>query len=123
MDSYKNEATERFGSTDAYKEFESKTAGYTETDFADYAEGLNAVFAKFARCKSKGYTPKSAEAQTLVKELQNFITKNYYTCTDEILKGLGAMYSADRRFKEYLDKNGEGTAEFVSDAIKIFTKD
>lgn len=123
MDSYKNEATERFGSTDAYKEFESKTAGYTEADFADYAEGLNAVFVKFARCKSKGYTPKSAEAQTLVKELQNFITKNYYTCTDEILKGLGAMYFTDRRFKENLDKNGEGTADFVSDAIKIFTKD
>ena len=62
-------------------------------------------------------TPDSAEAQMLVKELQNFITQNFYTCTDEILRGLGVMYTADERFKENIDKNGDGVAEFVSSAI------
>lgn len=123
MDKYKNEAKERFGCTDAYKEFESKTAGYTEAGFADSAEGLNKVFAKFAHCKAQGNTPDSAEAQALVKELQSFITQNFYTCTDEILEGLGEMYTADERFKENIDKNGSDTADFVSEAIKIYTKD
>lgn len=54
----------------------------------------------------------------LFKKLQNFITENYYTCTDEILKGLGEMYVFDERFKNNIDKaGGIGTAEFTSKAI------
>ena len=64
-----------------------------------------------------GAEPSSAEAQALVKKLQNYITENYYTCTDEILKGLGQMYVADDRFKNNIDKYAIGTAEFVSIAI------
>lgn len=122
MDVYKNEATECYGITDAYKEFESKTAAYTESVFSEAAEALNGIFKKFAECKGSGCTPDSAEAQTLVRELQEFITRNFYTCTDEILKGLGAMYTADQRFKENINKNGSGTAEFVSKAIEFNCK-
>lgn len=122
MDKYKNETAKRFGSTDAYKEFEQRTANYTEADFATSAEGLNEVFAKFAKCKAKGNTPDSDNAQILVKELQNYISNNFYTCTDEILKGLGVMYTADERFKENIDENGSDTAEFVSKAVEIYCK-
>lgn len=117
---YKKEAKVRFGSSDAYKEFESKTANYTEADFADSSEGLNRILKKFAQCKAEGNTPYSDKTQTLVKELQSFITNNFYTCTDEILKGLGAMYVADERFRENIDKNGSGTADFISSAIEIY---
>ena len=117
------EVKQKWGSTKAYKEYKSKTAGYSDADFANSAEGLQEVFRKFADCKAKGNTPDSAEAQTTVKELKSYITSNFYTCTDEILKGLGAMYVADERFKENIDKNGSGTAEFVAEAIKIYTKD
>ena len=78
-----------------------------------------AIFAEFANCKANGVTPASAEAQALVAKLQNHITANYYTCTDEILTGLGKMYVADERFKKNIDKNGDGTAEFVEEAIAI----
>ena len=61
----------------------------------------------------------SAEAQTLIRKLQRFITEHYYTCTDEILKGLGQLYTADKRFKENIDKaGGAGTAEFTANVIK-----
>ena len=62
----------------------------------------------------------SDEAQALVAKLQAHITENYYTCTDEILAGLGKMYVADERFKKNIDKYGDGTAEFVSDAIAAY---
>lgn len=117
---YKEEAKVRFGSSDVYKEFESKTANYTEADFADSSEGLNIILKKLAQCKAEGNTPDSDKTQTLVKELQSFITNNFYTCTDEILKGLGAMYVADERFRENIDKKGSGTAEFISSAIEIY---
>ena len=122
MDKYKNEAKKRFGSTEAYKEYEIKTAGYTEENWQNAEAGLNLVFAKFAGCKAQGNAPDSEEAQALVKELKNFITNNFYTCSDEILKGLGKMYTADERFKENIDKNGAGTAEFVSKAIECYCK-
>ena len=62
------------------------------------------------------------EAQALVAKLQAHITANYYTCTDEILAGLGKMYVADERFKKNIDKYGEGTAEFVSEGISIYVE-
>ena len=66
------------------------------------------------------FKSRSPEAQALVKELQNYITENYYTCTNEILAGLGQMYGADERFKTNIDKHSPGTAEFISQAIKIY---
>ena len=78
-----------------------------------------AIFAEFATCKAKGATSGSAEAQALVAKLQNHITTNYYSCTDEILAGLGKMYVSDERFKKNIDKNGDGTAEFVANSIAV----
>ena len=81
-----------------------------------------AIFAEFAACKDSGVSADSAEAQALVAKLQAHITANYYTCTDEILAGLGKMYVADDRFKKNIDKYGEGTAEFAAAAIEIYSR-
>ncbi len=119
---YEAEAKERWGKTDAYKEFEQRTANHTKADFANSADGLDKVMKKFANCKADGNTPDSEKAQAVVKELQDFITSNFYTCTDEVLKGLGQMYVADERFKANIDKHAIGTAEFISKAIEICCK-
>jgi len=83
---------------------------------------LIAIFAEFADCKESGAEADSDEAQALVAKLQAHITENYYTCTDEILAGLGKMYVADERFKKNIDKYGEGTAEFAANAIAAYVK-
>ena len=57
------------------------------------------------------------------KKKKAHITANYYTCTDEILAGLGKMYVADDRFKKNIDKYSEGTAEFASAAIAVFCQE
>ena len=62
----------------------------------------------------------SIEVLLLVEKLQNYITDNYYTCTKDILAGLGQMYVLDERFKKNIDQNGEGTAEFISSAISFY---
>ena len=122
MTNYKTEVRSRWGATDAYCEHEQKTRNYTKEKWAEANDGLMAIFAEFAVCKDSGVSAESAEAQALVAKLQAHITANYYTCTDEILAGLGKMYVADERFKKNIDKYGEGTAEFVSDAISINVK-
>ena len=117
------EARERYGNTAAYKEHELKTKNYTKEKWAEANDGLMAIFAEFAACKDSGVSADSAEAQALVAKLQAHITANYYTCTDEILAGLGKMYVADDRFKKNIDKYSEGTAEFASAAIAVFCQE
>ena len=122
MKIYENETRSRWGNTDAYREHEQKTKHYTKEKWAEANDGMMAIFAEFAVCKQSGASDESAEAQALVAKLQAHITENYYTCTDDILAGLGKMYIADERFKKNIDKNGEGTAKFASDAIAAYTK-
>ena len=117
---YSTEARGRYIDTAAYREHEQKTKNYTKERWAEANDGLMAIFAEFAAFKESGASADSAEAQALVAKLQTHITANYYTCTDEILAGLGKMYVADERFKKNIDKYGEGTAEFASKAIAVF---
>ena len=116
------EARERYGNTAAYREHEQKTKNYTKEKWAEANDGMMAIFAKFEACKQNGAKADSVEAQELVAKLQAHITANYYTCTDEILSGLGKMYVADERFKKNIDKYGEGTAEFATTAIEVYCR-
>ena len=122
MKTYETETRERYGNTAAYREHEQKTKNYTKEKWTAANDGLMAFFAEFAACKNIGASADSAEAQALVAKLQAHITTNYYTCADEILEGLGKMYVADERFKKNIDKYGEGTSEFASDAIEAYCK-
>ena len=120
MHKYETEARSRWGATDAYREHEKKTKNYTKEKWAEANDGMMAIFTEFAACKESGASADSAEAQALVAKLQAHITANYYTCTDEILAGLGQMYVADERFKKNIDKYGEGTAELAAGAIEVY---
>ena len=122
MKNYETEARSRWGNTDAYREHEQKTKNYTKEKWAEANDGLMAIFAEFAVCKANGASADSAESQALVSKLQEHITANYYTCTDEILTGLGKMYVADARFTKNIDKFGDGTAEFAAEAIAAYVK-
>lgn len=109
---YADEAKQKWGCTDAYKEYIQK-----HYDSADKTDKLMQIFAEIG--KIKHLSPYCEEAQNLIKKLQNFITENYYTCTDEILRGLGQMYISDERFKKSIDDaGGAGTAEFTAKAIE-----
>ena len=122
MKNYETEVRARWGNTDAYREHEQKTKNYTKEKWAEANDGMMAIFAEFAACKANGVSAASVEAQALVAKLQTHITANYYTCTDDILEGLGKMYIADERFKKNIDKYGEGTAEFASEAIEVYCR-
>ena len=119
---YETEARERYGNTVAYREHEQKTKNYTKEKWAEANDGLMTIFAEFATLKNDRFAANSPEVQSLVGKLQDFITQNYYTCTDEILAGLGKMYVADEIFKKNIDKYGEGTAEFAAEGIRIFVE-
>lgn len=119
---YAKEAKEKWGDTAAYKESAEKTADYSADRWEQVNSVMNDKIAEFADCKRKGFAPDSKQAQALAKNWQDFITENYYTCTKEILASLGEMYVADQRFLKNIDRHGNGTARFMSDAIKAYCK-
>lgn len=112
---YADEAKARWGHTGAWKESQNKSS-----DWDAQAAGMNDIFRRVAALRHGD--PASSEAQALVKEWQDFVSANYYACTDEILAGLGEMYTADERFRNNLDRFGEGTAAFLSRAIAIYCR-
>ncbi len=121
QDTYAAEARRRWGNTDAYKEFEKKTEGHSKAQLQSTGNDLMAIFARMG--KIRHLSPGSAEAQALVKELQDFITAHYYTCTKQILKGLGMMYIAGDDMTANIDAaGGEGTAQFAHEAIEIYCR-
>lgn len=122
FEKYKAEAQEKWGKTDAYKEHTEKTKNYSKEKWNSLSDEMNDIFREFSVCIKNGKEPDSGESQELLKRLQKHITDNYYQCTNEILASLGQMYVYDERFKDNIDKNGEGTAEFVSKAIIYFCK-
>ena len=121
LDRYAEEAKAKWGNTDAYKEFEKKTEGQTKEQQLAAGDGLMAIFAELGAIRHTD--PASKEAQALVDKLRKFITDHYYTCTPQILKGLGQMYIAGDSMTENIDRaGGAGTAEFASKAIAIYTR-
>ena len=118
FEAYRAEAKQRWGGTAAYAEYEKKNRdGFQEKI---RAAGMESVMGEFALCLKSGADPDSAEAQALVRKLQDYITENFYTCTNPILAGLGQMYVTDERFKSNIDKHGCGTAEFISKAVEVY---
>lgn len=120
INAYQKEAAEKWGDTDAYREYTAKTKEFSENDYGNITEGLNNILSEFSVCMKKGNPALSDEAQGLVKKLQMYITDNLYTCTNEILSGLGQMYVYDNRFKANIDKHADGTADYINRAIKVY---
>jgi len=82
-----------------------------------------ALFTEFGLLMKEGKTVDSKEVQAQVQKLQDYISEHFYTCTKQILSGLGKMYNGGGSMTENINKyGGEGTADFAAEAIKIFCK-
>lgn len=118
IDEYAARARASWGTTPEYREFERKSEGRTPEEEWRLGARMMEIFAELGEVKDQD--PASAQAQALVEKLQRFITEHFYTCSDEILQGLGRMYAGGGDFTRSIDRaGGEGTAEFADRAIRI----
>lgn len=119
MEQYEKEVQERWGNTKAYDEYRQKAKGRTDAQQAEIGSQLMERFAEIGKLRQSA--PSEQIVQEKIAGIQAFITERYYQCTKEILSGLGKMYVGDERMKRNIDKTGgEGTAEFVSQAIAVY---
>lgn len=121
IDEYAKRAKEQWGKTAEYKEFEQKSQGRSREDNRRLMEACMRIFTEFGQLKEQDMRPESARAQSQVKKLQDFISQNFYQCSNEIIFSLGQMYAASGEFTENIDSaGGAGTAEFAAGAIRIY---
>lgn len=119
MDEYKKQAKESWGHTKAYQEYEKKSKGRTKEEEQSISVGLMAIFSELGA--QKATDPADDTVQELVKKLQDYISRYYYTCSEEILASLGRMYVAGGSMTDNIDAaGGTGTAEFACRAIQIY---
>ena len=121
LDEYAAKAKAEWGNTPEYAEFEKKSKNRNSKEDQLMAERFMLLFKEAGTIRESD--PAGDKAQDLVRRIQQFITDNMYNCTKDILKGLGQMYSAGGEFTDNIDAaGGEGTANFVSEAIAVYCK-
>lgn len=121
IDEYAAQAKATWGKTEAYKEYEKKTEGLSDEQKSAIGANMMELFVEFG--KLRDMAPESEAVQQQVKKLQDYITEHYYTCTNQILAGLGKMYVGGGAMTENIDEaGGSGTAEIVAKAIEIYCR-
>lgn len=120
IDEYCEQAKKSWGDTAAWKEYEKKSKDRTKAEEQQLGDGLMAIIGRFQALLDK--PADSPEAREIVQAIQSYITENLYTCTPQILRGLGRMYGGGGGFTENIDAAcGPGTAEYAARAIEAYT--
>lgn len=119
IDDYAAQAKALYGKTDAYQEFEKKSAGRSKEQENALGDRLMGLFVRLGGMKDMD--PGCAEVQAWVKELQTFISTHYYNCTTPILMSLAQSYAGGGSMNENIDNaGGSGTGAFALEAIRIY---
>ena len=119
IEQYKAEVKSKWGNSKAYQEYEQRAVSDSEHNYLKFANEIMSLFTELGAMKQLPPTDKAVQEKVVA--LQAYINENFYTCSNDILKELGEMYVCDDRFKKNIDSfGGEGTAEFVRDAISIY---
>ncbi len=114
---YEQEAKQRWGDTDSYRESARRTAGYTKADWLELKAAQQEIEARFASLLTSGAPADSPEAMAAAQAHQDHITRWFYDCTVEIHRGLADMYLNDPRFTSHYESQAAGLAAYVHAAI------
>jgi DNA-binding transcriptional MerR regulator len=121
IDEYREQAKKTWEGTPAWSEYEKRSEGRSREDEIARGAGLMALFEPFHAMLVEGTKPDSPRAMRQASIIQEYITDNFYTCTDEIFEGLGKAYGAGGDFTENIDGSaGPGTALFAAGAIEAY---
>jgi hypothetical protein len=114
---YADEARQRWGDTEAYRQSQERTARYTERDWAEITSESAALSERLAAALGDGVPADSPAAMDLAEEHRQQITRRFYDCGYDVHRGLGDMYVADARFTATYDAVRPGLAQYLREAI------
>ncbi|TQJ49329.1 MerR family transcriptional regulator [Phycicoccus sp. SLBN-51] len=110
------EAEERWGETDAWRQSQERTKGYTKADWEEVRAESDRTHQAFTDAMDAGEPPTSEMAMDAA-ELHRASMQRFYDCSYEMHRGLADMYVSDPRFTATYDEIRPGMAHYVRDAI------
>lgn len=114
---HEEEAQQRWGHTQAWRQSQRRTAAYTPEDWARYQQQSQANYQALAQAMDRGHAPTSPHAMALAEAHRQLIHDWFYDCDHATHRGLADMYQADARFQANIDKHREGLSAYLSAAI------
>ncbi len=119
ISSYKNEAKERWGHTDAYKQSQARVAAFTKRDWEQMQAETTANLHALVALQKEGVEATSPRAQQeIAKHFQGIC--RFYDCTPEIYHGLADMYLADDRFRAHYTQVDEALPEYLANGMHAY---
>jgi DNA-binding transcriptional MerR regulator len=116
-DAHQQEAQERWGHTDAYKESKQRTARYGKDEWREIHAQARANEARIAELMRTGQPADGTAAQEAAEELRLHIDRWFYPCSHEMHRSLGEMLVTDLRLRAHYEAREPGLAQYVRDAI------
>lgn len=117
MNRYAQEAKNRWGDTEAYKQSQARVAKMTKSDLDLIQQENDRILRDITGNIAAG--PKSAVVQSLIARHYDGLRK-FYDPTPEMYRGLAEMYVSDSRFAAYYEKYAPGLAGFMRDAMTFY---
>jgi DNA-binding transcriptional MerR regulator len=114
---YEDEARERWGQTDAYKQSARRMASYGEEQWREIKARAEEIERRLAQLLRSGQPADGEPARAAAEQARLHIDRWFYPCSVELHRALGEMYVADPRFAANYEKAEPGLAVYVRDAI------
>ena len=115
---YKKEAIDKYG-----KEVIKESENRQKDNEKEVVDSFNNIFFVFAQNHSNGIEATAKENVELAKRLHEHLCKWSFDCSFEALSEIGFGYAKDSEFKKNIDQFGEGTAQYVCDAIQQYVSE
>jgi len=114
---YTEEAKQRWGDTDAWKQSERRAAAYTKEDWIAIKGEADANITGFAEAMRAGEPPAGTVAMDLAEAHRQHLSRWFYDCDYQMHRGLAELYVSDPRYMAEYDKIEPGFSGYVHDAI------
>lgn len=115
---YKQAAIDRYGK-EVIEEAVEKQKGKEQ----EITDGFNKIFFAFSKNMSNGMDATSQENVDLAEKLHKHLCEYAFDCQIEVFSSIGYGYIQNVDFKNNLDQFGDGTAQYVCDAIQKYVKE
>jgi TipAS antibiotic-recognition domain. len=116
-DDYAEEAEQRWGETEAWKQSQRRTSTYTKEDWVEVKAEMDATNAAFVSAMADGEPATSERAMDAAEQHRLHIHNRFYDIPPQFHRNLGDMYIADPRFTKNYEDIARGLAQYVRDAI------
>lgn len=116
-DLYADEAKQRWGDTDAFKESAKRLASYTPGQMASAYKAQTDATGAVVDSMRAGHPATSAPAKAAAELCRLAINEWFYPCDKQMHANLAEMYVSDERFRSHYESLEAGLAVYLRDAI------